>query len=101
MFHLSDRELHLLGQPTRAQTVELVGWMVLNNIFGSITSHVCDVNDLPSRQAAQWIGGLSGITGYRGYKGSQHRAKRQNLLPNHRRRVRATTAKFGLSTGRN
>ena len=98
MFHLSDRELHLLGQPTRSQTVELVGWMVLNNIFGITTSHVCDVDELPSRQAAQWIGGLTGITGFRGPK--KQRAKRQQLLPNERRRVRARSSQYSLATGK-
>lgn len=99
MFHLSDRELHLLGQPTRQQTAALVGWMALNNIFGTVTSHVCDAGELPTAREAQWIGGLSGITGFRGAKGSQHKAKKQRVLPDRRRRVRVTNAKFGLSTG--
>lgn len=98
MFHLSDRELHLLGQPTRRQTVELVGWMVLNNIFGSVTSDVCDVEELPSRQAAQWIGGLTGMIGFRGPK--KQRAKRQHLLPNERRKVRVRSGGYALATGK-
>ena len=102
MFHLSDRELFLLGQPTRNQTLELVGWMSLNNIFGHVTDTVCGSDELPSEQTAQWIGGLTGVTGYRGAKGDQHKHKRQRLLPNRRRRVRATVAtNGGLSTGNN
>ena len=98
MFHLSDRELHLLGQPTRPQTVELVGWMVLNNILGTITSHVCDVEELPSRQAAQWIGGLTGMIGFRGPK--TQRAKRQHVLANERRKVRVRSSRHSLATGK-
>jgi hypothetical protein len=102
VFHLSDRELFLLGQPTRTQTLELVGWMSLNNIFGHVTDSVCRGDELPSEQTAQWIGGLTGVTGYRGAKGDQHRKKRQRVLPNGRRRVRATVAtNGGLSTGNN
>lgn len=98
MFHLSDRELYLLGQPTRNQTAALIGWMSLNNIFGSVTSHVCESNELPTAQEAQWIGGLSGITGFRGPK--KRRAKRQDVLPNGRRKIRATKpTNGGLSTG--
>lgn len=101
MFHLSDRELHLLGQPTRNETLALVGWMSLNNIFGPVTDSVCGVDELPDEREAQWIGGLSGITGFRGAKGDQHRKQRQRVLPNRRRRVRATAAaNGGLSTGK-
>ena len=102
MFHLSDRELHLLGQPTRNETVALVGWMSLNNIFGPVTDSVCGSNELPSEQVAQWIGGLTGVTGFRGAKGDQHKQKRQRMLPNRRRTIRATAAtNGGLSTGNN
>lgn len=100
MFHLSDRELHLLGQPTRNETLALVGWMSLNNIFGPVTTSVCAPNELPSEQVSHWIGGLTGVTGFRGSKGNQHRKKRQRVLPNQRRTIRASAAtNGGLSTG--
>ena len=100
MFHLSDRELYLLGQPTRNQTAALVGWMSLNNIFGSVSNHVCGSDELPTAQEAQWIGGLSGIIGFRGRKHDQHKKKKQRVLPNRRRKIRAThSTNGGLATG--
>lgn len=95
MFHLSDRELYLLGQPTRNETLALVGWMALNNIFGFTTSHVCGSRELPPAHVAHWVGCL------RGLKGSDkvNRAAEQNVLPNERRKVLVRRAHGQLATG--
>lgn len=114
MFHLSDRELHLLGQPTRSETVALVGWMAVTNLFGDVGANGPFVpnggsrqptptlvelskHELPPAQVAQWIGGLRGLSG----KAREVTPESQQVLPNELRRIRATAAtNGGLSTGK-
>lgn len=95
MFGISDRELHLLGHPTRNETLALVGWMALNNIFGFTTNHVCSERELPPDYVAHWVGCL------RGLKGSDkvNRAAVQQVLPNSRRKIVVRKAQYGLATG--
>jgi len=115
MFHLSDRELRLLGQPTRNETLALVGWMSVTNLFGDIgatgrfvphggirqptpTRVELSKYELPPALAAQWIGGLRGLSG----TAREVTPESQQCLPNGLRRIRATAAiNGGLSTGNN
>ena len=93
--HLSDRELHLLGEPTRHETLALIGWMSLNNIFGLTTYHTSRGNELPPDYVAHWVGCLRGVISC----DKVNRAPEQDVVPDSRRKVVARTAKFGLATG--
>ena len=91
MFHLSDRELHLLGEATRNETLALVGWMVLSNLLGKVVDHELDhLDPLPPMRVCRWIGSLNKATGFRGDQ--FRRALNQNVVPNSKRNVRVRTS---------
>lgn len=99
MFHLSDRQLSLLGEATREETLALVGWMALANAFGNVTDHAVNYGEeLPGRRAVNWVGSLSRVARLRG--GASKSAHRQQVLSNSRRRVRVRYASDRLATGR-
>ena len=98
MFHLADRQLALLGMPTRNQTLALVGWMALTNAFGTVTDHsVRYGEELPDSLAASWAGGLSRVARVR--DGAGKAAARQQVLSNRRRKVRVRRQEGRLATG--
>lgn len=93
--HLSDRELHLLGQPTRQQVHHLVGWMVLANLLGDVVDDEPATRDeLPSMEAARWIGLLGKAASAR--KGSKRRSYKQQVSSNRTRQVRVRKGKNGV-----
>lgn len=99
MFHLSDRELYLLGEATRKQTAEIVGWMVLANLLGkTVVDDIDCYEQLPTMQFCRWVGSLNKLTSYRGDK--VRKARRQDVVPDSRRVVRARYDKNQLTTGK-
>lgn len=99
MFHLSDRELSLLGEPTRNQTLALVGWMVLANAFGEISDGAIDrYEQKPSATAERWIGGLSRSAQIRPRQEKKNR-RTQDVMKNRRRKVRVRATAGALATG--
>lgn len=99
MFHLSDRELFLLGEPTRQQTLHVVGWMVLANAFGQVCDEPVNYGEeLPSRTFRNWVGSLS-VTAKRRDK-RRFRAATQSIPANRRRRVRVRKTRHELATGK-
>lgn len=98
--HLSDRELALLGQPTRSEVLSLVGWMALANAFGPLCSDgPTDTREpLPSRTARYWIGGISQSARIKRVQLGKNTG--QNVLANKRRKVRVRVGNGELATGR-
>ena len=99
MFHLTDRELALLGEATRKETLALVGWMALANAFGNVCEHPVNFGEeLPGSRAASWVGSLSRVAQRRESAGK--RKYRQDVVSNRKRKVKARKASCGLATGR-
>lgn len=92
----SDRQLSLLGKPTKEQTLALVGWLALSNAFGPVAADISfDGHGLPTH-ATRWVGELMAVAG-RGHR--KPIAQTQQTIPNRRRKVKARKNKVGLATG--
>jgi hypothetical protein len=90
MSHLSERQRCLLGYPSREETLALVGWMALANMFGEVCADEVPLTEsLPSQSAARWIGDLGFAAGLRGRRSSDVRRHRQDVPKNRVRQVRA------------
>lgn len=97
--HLDDRQLALLGEATRQETLALVGWMALANAFGTVTDHsVRYGEELPSRRAVSWVGSLSRVARLREAAGKA--VYRQQVLANRRRKIRVRRENGRLATGK-
>jgi hypothetical protein len=90
MSHLSQRQLCLLGYPSREETLALVGWMALSNMFGEgCADEVALTEKLPSQSASRWIGDISMVAGLRGRRSSDVRRHSQDVPKDRVRQVRA------------
>lgn len=96
MFHLDNRQLVLLGEPTKRQTLDLVAWLALSNAFGRVTEDMscADVRGLPP-QASRWINELMSAAGR---KRKTVPADRR-VLANRKRKVRVRKGRGELATG--
>jgi len=96
MFHLDERQLLLLGEPTKQQTLDLVAWLALSNAFGKVCSDVDhrDMCGLPP-QASRWINQLMAATGRVRKKVPADR----RVLSNRKRQVRVRRGRGELATG--
>lgn len=89
----------LAGEPSKEQTLALVGWLAMANAFGPITADDVDLrgHGLPPH-ATYWVGQLMALTG-RGHR--RRYPTDQNVISNRRRRVRARRPHDGgLVTGK-
>lgn len=94
---LTDRELTLLGQPTRAQVAHLVGWMALANAFGDVSADPICSGERLSHTEMRWIKGIArkaGVSTLREHKG----VDRQQISGNRKRKVTARRSRMGLVT---
>jgi hypothetical protein len=95
--HLSDRQLALLGHPTRKETLALVGWMSVAGLLGPTVTDPVGVSErLPPKHAAYWIGGLGKVASRR--CGSDNRKYRQDVPGNRTRQVRVHKGKGALAS---
>lgn len=96
MFHLDERQLVLLGEPTRDQMLDLVAWLALSNAFGRVCDDVDhrDMRGLPP-QASRWINQLMSKTGRVRRKVPHDRL----VLGNWKRKVRVRKSRGELATG--
>lgn len=93
----SDRQLVLLGKPSKEQTLALVGWLALSNAFGTVAEDIGhEKSGLPAH-ATRWVGELMALTGR---ARPAHRAQQQATPRNRRRTVKARKNTSGLATGR-
>lgn len=97
MMHLPERDRALLGYPTRQETLALVGWMALANMFGEVSRDEVSLREpLPPQSAAYWIGDISKVVARRAAISSPS-SYRQSVPANRVRQVRVTKAVGALA----
>lgn len=93
---VTERDLRLLGYPSKDQTLALVGWLALCNAFGKVTTE-----DIPIRgegmpvEATRWIGQIMAAAG-RGHRNMT--AETQTVVVNRKRKVAVRSNRVGLTT---
>jgi hypothetical protein len=93
---VTKREMRLLGNPSKEETLALVGWLTLMNAFGDVVTDTrFTARELPPF-ALRWAGDLMTAAG-RGHVQSS-KAPRQQVVSNRKRKVKVR--KGGLATGR-
>lgn len=94
--HVEDRQLPLLGLPSREQSLALVGWLALANAFGPVTvEDTLDWSELPTDLTPLVSALMAGV--HRGRRKTY--AAEQRVIRNRKRRVKARKSKHGLTTG--
>lgn len=93
---VTSRDLRLLGMPTKEQTLALVGWLAMCNVFGKVTTDEVELRceSLPL-EATRWIGAITAVAG-RGHRNMT--ASRQTAISNGKRKVAARRSRSGLTT---
>lgn len=94
---LTDRELTLLGEPTRAEVAHLVGWMALANAFGEVSADPICRSERLSFTEYRWVGMIARHAKVRDAQ-ARKLAARQDVPGNRKRKVVARRSKMGLVT---
>lgn len=99
---VTERDLKLLGYPTKEETLALVGWLALCNAFGQVTAEDYEYlrrglrgNGLPA-YVNRWVGEIMATTGRRGHRKMTNPI--QDTVGNRKRKVVARRSRVGLTT---
>lgn len=93
---VTERDLRLLGYPSKEQTLALVAYLSLCNAFGKVTTE-----EMPTRherlpiEATRWVGQIMAVAG-RGHRAMT--AQEQTVVADRKRKVAVRRSRDGLTT---